>query len=118
MSFVYLASPYTNPDDPADRLYCELRFAEACAGAAKLMARGMAIFCPIAHSHPVAAYLPAEQRCSHQFWLAQDFAVLAQAEELIVLKLHQWERSYGIQQEIIFAKKHGIPVLYLDPREL
>lgn len=29
MSFAYLASPYTNPDDPADRLYCELRFAEA-----------------------------------------------------------------------------------------
>lgn len=37
---------------------------------------------------------------------------------MIVLKLHQWDRSYGIQQEIIFANKHGIPVLYLDPKEL
>jgi hypothetical protein len=118
MTFAYLASPYTNPDDPADRLYCELRFAEACAGVAKLMARGKNIFCPIAHSHPIAAYLPAEQRCSHQFWLTQDFAVLAKAERLIVLMLHQWERSYGIQQEIMFARKHDIPVHYLDPEDL
>lgn len=118
MTFAYLASPYTNPDDPADRLYCELRFAEACHATAKLMARGLAVFSPIAHSHPVAAYLPAEQRCSHQFWLTQDFAVLVRANDLIVLKLHQWERSYGIQQEIQFAHKHGIPVLYLDPADL
>ena len=118
MSFAYLASPYTNPDNPTDRLYCEQRFAEACAGAAKLMATGMAIFCPIAHSHPVAAYLPTEQRCSHQFWLAQDFAILDMADKLIVLKLFQWERSYGIKQEIIFANKHDIPVLYIDPEEL
>lgn len=29
MSYSYLASPYTNPDNPTDRLYCEQRFAEA-----------------------------------------------------------------------------------------
>jgi len=118
VSFVYLASPYTNPDDPADRLYCELRFAEACHAAARLMEGDRAVFCPIAHSHLVAAYLNPDLRCSHQFWLAQDFAMLAKAERLIVLKLYQWERSYGIQQEIQFATKHGIPVHYFDPAEL
>ena len=115
MSYSYLASPYTNPDDLTDRLYCELRFAEACAAAAKLMTRGENIFCPIAHSHPIAAYLPADLLCDHQFWLAQDFALLEKAERLIVLKMHQWERSYGIMQETMFAKKHGIPITYLDP---
>ncbi|MDD3885126.1 MAG: DUF1937 family protein [Gallionella sp.] len=118
MSYSYLASPYTNPDNPDDRLYCEQRFAEAVHAAAKLMARGENIFCPIAHSHPVAAYLPADLRCNHQFWLTQDFALLEKADKLIVLHLHQWHRSYGVEQEIKFALKHGIPIVHLDPADL
>lgn len=118
MSYSYLASPYTNPDDPTDRLYCEQRYAEVCSAAAKLMARGEIIFCPIAHSHPIAAYLPASLRCSHEFWLQQDFALLARADKLLVLKLHQWERSYGIAQEVEFAMKHHILIGYINPQDI
>ena len=118
MGYSYLASPYQNPDRPADRQYCEARYDEACKAAAQLMRQGHLIFCPIAHSHPIAAWLPEVQRTSHDFWLKQDFALLAKADRLIVLQLHQWERSYGIAQEVAFARDNGIPVEYLDPRKL
>ena len=118
MTFFYLASPYQNPDCPADVQYCTQRFHEVCIAAAKLMVQGHRIFCPIAHSHPIADHLPPETRSSHDFWLRQDFALLAMADRLIVLQLYQWERSYGVAQEIAFARDHGIPVTYLDPAAL
>ena len=118
MGFSYLASAYQNPDRPADLAYCCLRFEEACSAAAKLMAKGQHIFCPISHSHPIAHHLPAELRTSHDFWLKQDFALLARADRLIVLQLHQWERSYGVKREIEFAWDNGIVVDYLDPKTL
>jgi hypothetical protein len=118
MTYSYLASPYQNPDDPTDKDYCKVRFEEACAAAAKLMARGRCIFCPIAHSHPIADHLHADLRCSHDFWLKQDFALLAMADRLIVLQLHQWKRSYGVAKETEFARDNGIPVEYLDPEKL
>jgi len=118
MGFSYLASPYQNPDHPTDRQYCEARFDEACIAAAKMMAKGQHIFCPIAHSHPIASWLRDDLRASHKFWLAQDFALLAMADLLLVLQLHQWERSYGVAQEIAFARDNGIPVEYLDPEKI
>mgnify|MGYP001591917179 CR=1 FL=1 len=118
MTYSYLASPYTNPDDPTDRLYCEQRFAEAVYAAAKLMAAGKNIFCPIAHSHPVAAYLPDALRCSHEFWLKQDFALLEAADELLVLRLHQWQRSYGVGEEVKFAMERRIPINFVNLEDL
>jgi nucleoside 2-deoxyribosyltransferase len=117
-SFAYLASPYQNPDDPTDRAYCDQRFAEVCAAAAVLMERGDIIFCPIAHSHPIAGHLDPSLRASHGFWLKQDFALLDAADRLIVLMLHQWDRSYGVAQEINYAKANGIPIFYVDPGSL
>ena len=118
MGISYLASAYQNPDRPADREYCERRYDEACKAAAILMSRGQLIFCPIAHSHPIAAWLPDAQRTSHDFWLKQDFALLAKADRLIVLQLHQWERSTGVAAEIEFARDNGIPVEYLEPEKI
>jgi Domain of unknown function (DUF1937) len=118
VSYSYLASPYQNPDDKTDKVYCAIRFNEACAAAAKLMAQGRLIFCPIAHSHPIADHLPPGTHSDHDFWLKQDFALLAMADNLLVLQLHQWKRSYGVGQEIAFARAHGIPVKYLDPEKL
>lgn len=118
MSFSYLASPYANPDDRTDHAYMNVRFIEACEAAAKLMAQGHRIFAPICHSHPIADHLPSELRTSHTFWLKQDFALLTMADRLIVLQLHQWKRSYGVAQEIAFARDHSIPVEYLDPEKI
>jgi len=117
MGYSYLASPYQNPDDKTDWAYCNVRFHEVCIAAAKLMAKGHVLFVPIAHSHPIADHLPPEVRNSHDFWLKQDFALLAMADRLIVLQLHQWKRSVGVAKEIEFARDHDIPVEYLDPEK-
>ena len=37
---------------------------------------------------------------------------------MIVLQLHQWERSYGVAKEIEFARDNGIPVEYVEPEKL
>lgn len=118
MGYAYLASPYQNPDNKSDHAYCAIRFNEVCHYAAKLMAQGHLIFCPIAHSHVLSDHMVPEFRNSHDFWLRQDFALLTMADRLIVLQLHQWGRSYGVAQEIAFARDHGIPVEYLDPEKL
>lgn len=113
MSFIYLASPYTNPDDPTDLIYRETRYREVCVAAAHLMLQGEMVFSPIAHSHPIAMNLPLDLRNSHEFWLEQDFAILERADKLVVCRLHQWERSYGITRELEFAARRGIPVYFL-----
>jgi hypothetical protein len=109
MNLVYLASPYSNPD-PAVR---HARFEEACRVALWLMDSGLAVFSPIAHSHPI------EQCCGRveglDFWMKQDIAVLRHCSKVIVLRLWGWEQSKGVAREIELAEQLQIPVEYIDP---
>ena len=57
MNYVYLATPYSHPDSGVR----EFRFVESCATAAKLMNIGFPVVSPIAHSHPIAAYLDQQR---------------------------------------------------------
>lgn len=107
MSFTYLASPYTHPD-PAVRIR---RFEEVCLIASRLMATGEAIFCPIAHSHPidVAEGLPQ----TTGFWMSQDIPILRHAAKVKVLMLDGWDASKGIAAELKVAASLGIPIEYI-----
>jgi len=109
MSFTYLASPYSSPNP----LVREMRFRQACAAAKKLMAQGEKVFSPIAHSHPIDTHFDAPQPA--HFWLDQDFAILRHASCVKVLKLHGWQDSKGIAQEVAFAQHANIPVEYINP---
>lgn len=112
MSFIYLASPYSH-DDWKVR---EWRYEQACKYAAHLMQdSGMAVFAPIAHSHPIAAHLPEDLLLSHEFWMAQDLPILRKAHRLVVLTMEGWEQSKGIQEETSTALTWGIPVEYAEP---
>ena len=86
MSFTYLASPYSPVGEFTERIKNQLRkqrFEEVCEKAAELMLTGERIFCPIAHSHPIEHY-GMEDTQSGDFWLEQDFAILAHANLLKV----------------------------------
>ncbi len=89
MTFTYLASPYTHPD-PA---ILEQRFKAVCKKAAELMRAGEVIFCPIAHSHPIAEHLG--NHIDGTFWQAQDAPYVALCSKLYVLMLPGWENSRG-----------------------
>jgi hypothetical protein len=111
LSFVYLASPYT----PTEGESIHDRFTWACRAAAYLMREGVAVFSPIAHSHPVADFLEAEIRFNHDAWMRQDLPILSNASRLVVLTLPGWERSRGVTAEIAHAQVCGIPLEYLPP---
>jgi len=105
---IYLAGPYTHPDeavmqDRHDRL-------TLVAGA--LMQYGLVVFSPISHTHTIAkkTNLPT----SWEFWKAQDIPFLIGSDALYVLTLDGWEESMGVAEEIEIAKKRGIQVLYID----
>jgi hypothetical protein len=106
----YLASPYSHKDTNI-RIR---RSVSACKMAAKLMSEGRIVFSPIAHSHPIGAWLPPDVRHSHEFWMEQDLAILTHCTELVVLKLEGWEKSEGVTTEIEFAKRKGIPITYIE----
>lgn len=98
---IYLACPYAHPDPDA----MEQRFDMICRIAGALMARGHAVFSPIAHSHPIQSrsVLPM----GWGFWSQQDLPILAIADRLIVAAMDGWCDSAGVKAEIQFALDKG-----------
>jgi hypothetical protein len=108
MKLIYLASPYSHPD-PAVQ---QLRFEQVCKAAAEMMRTGLAVFSPIAHTHPIACAgeLPGDWR----FWERYDRAMLNACTELVVLKLDGWHVSKGVTAEVEIARGMNKRVSYLD----
>jgi hypothetical protein len=110
---IYLASPYT----PHHGESVEDRVNHITKIAARMMEQGHTVFCPIAHSHAIADYLPDELRYDHDFWMKQDLPVLEKCEMLIIAQLEGWKESKGVKQEFEFALSKKIQVGFLDPEE-
>jgi len=105
---LYLATPYTAFKGTREEAYHL-----ACLKAAELMEEGYTVFSPIAHSHSIeveAGWHPKDG----DWWLRQDFAILAYCDELWVYKLPGWDTSYGVAEEIKFAKSYDIPVKEIE----
>lgn len=106
---IYLATPYTHPDPDV----MEERFHLACLHAGHLMGQGVNVFCPIAHTHPIAV------RCDlprgFEFWERYDRAMIERCTKLVVVKMDGWTTSKGVFCEIGIAEDLGIPVEYVNP---
>ena len=103
---IYLASPYSH-DNPAVR---QLRFRVACEATVYLMQRGMAVFSPIVHSHPLAGLgLPD----GWAFWQGVDMRFLTVCDRLVVLMLPGWRESVGVQDEIRVCETAGTLLEYM-----
>jgi hypothetical protein len=106
--FWYLGSPYSKyPQGP------EAAFVDVSKIAAELLRCGVAIFAPIAHSHPIAEHGGIDP-LSHEIWLPADRPMMDAAAGLIVAKMESWRESYGLTHEIEVFTKAGKPVIYLD----
>jgi nucleoside 2-deoxyribosyltransferase len=102
---VYMASPYSNAL-PSVR---EERFKDACRAAAWFMGKGVQVFSPIAHTHPIAEFgLPK----GWDFWQTYDMAFLKACDGLIVLTLRGWNKSVGVKAEIGIMEAMGKPIEY------
>ena len=95
---IYLASPYTHPDqDVMDKRYDQV--AGYCATYAE---QHLVIYSPIAHWHPIAKQfkLPREA----QYWRFHNREMIQLCRELWVLGLAGWKISVGIEEDRQFAK--------------
>ncbi|MGE0607702.1 MAG: DUF1937 family protein [Pirellulales bacterium] len=108
---IYLASPYSHPDFRVR----ERRFQDACRAAAGLLRAGVAVFSPIAHSHPIAS---CGVSTSWDFWSQVDREFLSRCDMLAVLTLPGWRESVGVQAEIKLAIDLHLPVVFVEPADL
>lgn len=104
---IYLASPYTHENKEIE----ELRFREICRVAADLIYRGMIIYSPIAHCHPIAK--TNNLSTSYKYWKIHNIDMLHLAKKLMVCKMEGWEGSVGVQNEIQIAKELGLEIEYI-----
>lgn len=103
---VYLASPYSH----VDAAVRQRRYEAACAVTAAMLKRGVVVFSPIVHSHPLVAHgLSGEW----DFWQPVDQVYLDASRALMVLQLPGWRESVGVQWEIEYARAAGKPVGFI-----
>lgn len=107
MSYWYLATPYTKYPDGMDAA-----FNKACNIAASLMKHGIPVFCPIAHSHPIAGH--GIDPIDPHLWQKLDAPFVDGCMGIIVAKMRGWDTSYGVKHEIETCQAAGKPVLYLE----
>lgn len=108
----YLASPYSRYHAGLDAAY-----SMACQASAVLMKRGHRIFCPIAHSHPIATFGDIDP-LDWEFWAKQDGDMMKNCNGLIILKMEGWEESVGVTDEIGAFEWMSKPCIYVHPAEL
>ena len=93
--FWYIATPYTKYEKGVVAAF------EDASKAAALLVRDhqLNVFCPIAHTHPLAIYggLPDTD---YKLWLGLDQPFIEAATGLIVVHMPGWEISYGVTFEI------------------
>lgn len=109
----YLATPYS--------LYAAGRnvaFRTAARLAARLIRRGITIYSPITHCHPIARYGALVSIQYDRPWLSFDEAMLAVSSVLLVAHMDGWEKSDGMAHEIKFFERKHKPIFDLDPKSL
>lgn len=109
MSYIYLASPYS---DPSPEVMAS-RYVEACRAAAEILMTGRTVYSPIVHFHPIAEAVPSLPR-GFDFWSPHNIIMLRHADEFTILRLPGWEDSRGVAAETDIAKAAGLKISFLD----
>lgn len=99
----YVATPYSKFPDGI-----EAAFRASCVVAGELLKRGLRVYSPIAHTHPIAEYAKIDL-FDHDIWLPFDEAMMNACGTLIVAQLPGWEDSRGIAHEIEYFRNAGKP---------
>ena len=109
MSYIYLASPYSDPE----RHIRFLRYTLACKTVATLYMKGVTVFSPIVHCHYIAGQynLPTDA----DFWWKHNKEMLDKAYALYILDIDEWQHSEGVRQEIKEAHTMDIQCHMVKP---
>ena len=111
MKVIYLASPYSHPDEQVRVDRYEAVSAMAASIIVKTKGQIMP-FAPITHSHPLFVLKP-ETGSDFTAWQGFDEWMIRACDELWVLTLKGWDKSVGVTAEIEYAKSMGKHVEYV-----
>lgn len=109
MTYWYLASPYSKYPGGLEEA-----FAIVCRNAALLVQNKVPVFCPIAHTHPLAVHGQLDPY-DHDIWLPADEPMMHSAKGLIILAMDGWRASKGVRVEREFFQAAGKPEIFMDP---
>lgn len=104
----YLATPYTKFGDGLEEA-----FIESCKAAGRLITRGLRVYSPIAHCHPIAEHAGID-KLDHEIWLPAQAPMMHNACGLIVCMMEGWQESYGVTQEIKLFNNLHKPIVYMN----
>ena len=104
----YMATPYSKWHAGIDDA-CK----QACLCAGSFITRGVHVYSPIAHTHPIALACEMDP-LDHKIWLPADKPMFHGAHGLLVMALRGWHQSFGIQEEISWARDHNKPRFLVD----
>lgn len=109
MGYIYLASPYSDPDPDV----VESRHQTAMQAAVWFLRHKIWVYSPIVHCHDLAKLhaLPT----SFDYWSSYNETMLCGADYLYILCIPGWEKSKGIRGEWQFATLNDIPIFYVLP---
>lgn len=106
---IYLASPYNHEND-------EIRirnFEKISKIAADIVAEGGVAISPITYGHTLLQFrdnFPYDW----EFWENFCKTFLSRCDELYVIMMEGWDLSRGVDEEIKYAIKVGIPITYIE----
>lgn len=106
--FYYLASPYSGTEDEM-----ESRYASAVQACGWLLAKHLFTYSPIVSCHPIAKTygLPRE----FEFWQQFNNVMIRKSAGLVVLQIPGWEKSRGIADELVQARRSDRRLRYMFP---
>jgi hypothetical protein len=105
----YLASPYSKYKDGIEEA-----FKEITKQAGILISNGVPVYCPIAHTHPIAINSGMDPY-DHNIWLKCDQPLIDGAYGMIVCMMDGWQDSYGVTYEIEQFTAAKKTIIYMDP---
>lgn len=111
MSLVYLGAPYSHESVEVRRE----RFERINTAASYLMRRGVHVFSPISHTHPIA--LAGGLPLGWEFWATYDEEILSICKAMLVLRLPGWRESKGLNAEIEIATRLRMPIAHVNTDE-
>ena len=107
MSYIYLASPYTDQSEEV----MEDRYEKAACHTAQMLQAERFVYSPIVHCHELAKKYNLPRDIA--FWRDYNTTMLRCAKQLQVLRLDGWQVSLGVRFEMDLATKLLIPIYYI-----
>ena len=109
---IYLASPYSH----RWAVVRWWRWLKVCRAVSRMLASGMHVYSPIAHTH-MPAVLGALPK-PFEFWERYDESMIGRCDAVHVLCLAGWAESRGVSAEIRLAERLGKPLHYVSEASL